>query len=1076
MDQSSLPFNETITNYNLEPVVQQSQDLLQEFAASPYFTEQMQLTFGEEVQATPLREIWADGDLGTLPEIEVLPASEINGANGAFARETNTIYLSQELLNEGNSETITSVFLEEYGHYVDSLITSSDALGDEGRIFASLVQEDQLSEQNLASLKKEDDSTTLEIDGKTVAVEQAQFTVTNASDSGSGSLREAINQANNNSGADTINFVAGLSGNPIELGLPLDITDDLTINGLGADELILDGQFNSRVFTVGDEASDDVTISGVTIRNGFAPAGGGIFNNGNLTLISSHVHSNVADTGSPGGGISNSGTLEVVNSTVSNNESLDRSGGGIYNSAIGDGDGAITVANSTIANNTSLMGGSGIHGDDGGIVRVFQSTIAGNSSSDEDGGGIVNGGDLFLANSIIADHAQNDVVNDGSVNTVSSTLTLVSDNSLSGDQIINQSPILGFLDDHGGPTPTISLIEFSPAVDRNVQIPNDVNDLDGDGNTDENLPYDQRGQGFDRVVDNRIDLGAVEIQEPVNDPPEVNNPISDQNATEDQSFQFQVPDDTFSDPDDEFLIFSANLDDGSDLPEWLNFNTNDLTFSGTPGEDDDGTLNIQVTATDSEGLTASTSFTLNVEEVNDAPVFEQAPFTFDLDLDQAQEFSKTVTATDPEQDDLTFDITSGNDPDGNGKNAFAIDNNGTIGTITVTDAQELQGQDVFNLTLQASDGDLATTAEATINVSSETQNDFNSDGNPDLLWHNPSSGEVQVWFMDGTTKQDTAEIGLVSNSNWNLVATEDFNRDRQTDLVWRNGNTGQNAVWFMDDTERTGVAQLPPTENQNWNLVASGDFNRDSQSDLVWRNSNTGENAVWLMDDTTRIGVSQLDRTSNLNWNLIGTEDFNGDEQDDLLWYNSNTGQNAVWFMDGTSRTGVSQLDRTNNLEWNLVGTQDLNQDNQGDLLWRNESTGENAVWFMDGTERVSASQIEPFNLNWNAVPTNDNSLEETTSNLIEAATLDTSQLSGGEEDEELFLGSNNQANGSDGDELLRGSEEVVASDDLAVTQEGSDTIISLGANSNLVEEDNPLAELEGISPDQLTEEDVTLA
>ncbi len=117
----------------------------------------------------------------------------------------------------------------------------------------------------------------------------AIFTVTNSDDSGSGSLRQAILEANATPSADTIDFDAGLNGQTITLTSgELQITDDLTINGLGADELTVSGNNASRVFNVFDGDFDnliDVVIDGLTISDAnFSSDGGGIANSENLTL------------------------------------------------------------------------------------------------------------------------------------------------------------------------------------------------------------------------------------------------------------------------------------------------------------------------------------------------------------------------------------------------------------------------------------------------------------------------------------------------------------------------------------------------------------------------------------------------------------------------------------------------------------------------------------------------------------------------------------------------------------------------------------------------------------------------
>jgi len=97
-------------------------------------------------------------------------------------------------------------------------------------------------------------------------------------------------------------------------------------------------------------------------------------------------------------------------------------------------------------------------------------------------------------------------------------------------------------------------------------------------------------------------------------------PIADQQTNEDAPFSFTVPANTFTDIDNgDTLIYSATLADGATLPGWLTFDAASGTFSGIPSNGDVGNLNVQVTVTDTGGLSASSAFNLNVVNVNDTP-------------------------------------------------------------------------------------------------------------------------------------------------------------------------------------------------------------------------------------------------------------------------------------------------------------------------------------------------------------------------------------------------------------------------------------------------------------------------
>ncbi|MCU0544407.1 MAG: alpha/beta fold hydrolase [Oscillatoriaceae cyanobacterium Prado104] len=153
---------------------------LSKFAAGSDFASKMNLAFGENWDAAgakALAEGWFNGDFSAIPSVKVVSSAEIGGANGAFAAATDTIYLSKEFLtqNEANPAAVADVLLEEIGHSVDSLLNVTDSPGDEGAIFAAVVQGKELSQGEIQGLKSEDDRATTTIDGKVIEIEEQQL-------------------------------------------------------------------------------------------------------------------------------------------------------------------------------------------------------------------------------------------------------------------------------------------------------------------------------------------------------------------------------------------------------------------------------------------------------------------------------------------------------------------------------------------------------------------------------------------------------------------------------------------------------------------------------------------------------------------------------------------------------------------------------------------------------------------------------------------------------------------------------------------------------------------------------------
>jgi PA14 domain/Bacterial pre-peptidase C-terminal domain len=149
---------------------------LQTFAADPHFDPKMSLAFGEDWNreaGVRLRQDWLAGNVSDMPEVQILPGDILTNANGAYSRETNTIYLSRQFLTENahNPGAIADVLLEEYGHAIDATINTHDAAGDEGDIFASVVRGKTLSPGELLELKAEDDSGTIFLNGQSIPIE-----------------------------------------------------------------------------------------------------------------------------------------------------------------------------------------------------------------------------------------------------------------------------------------------------------------------------------------------------------------------------------------------------------------------------------------------------------------------------------------------------------------------------------------------------------------------------------------------------------------------------------------------------------------------------------------------------------------------------------------------------------------------------------------------------------------------------------------------------------------------------------------------------------------------------------------
>lgn len=127
--------------------------------------------------------------------------------------------------------------------------------------------------------------------------------------------------------------------------------------------------------------------------------------------------------------------------------------------------------------------------------------------------------------------------------------------------------------------------------------------------------HDREGPATDAILARHFDLGGSAFSAA----PVVVAPNPDQDLLEDVDYSFFVPASTFNDPEHETLSYRATQAGGAALPAWLAFDPQTLHFSGRPGNDDVGSYNIAVTATDPSGSSVADSFRLTVNNVNDAP-------------------------------------------------------------------------------------------------------------------------------------------------------------------------------------------------------------------------------------------------------------------------------------------------------------------------------------------------------------------------------------------------------------------------------------------------------------------------
>ena len=189
-----------------------------------------------------------------------------------------------------------------------------------------------------------------------------------------------------------------------------------------------------------------------------------------------------------------------------------------------------------------------------------------------------------------------------------------------------------------------------------------------------------------------------------------------------------------------------------------------------------------------------------------------------------------------------------------------------------------------------------------------TAGDFNGDGASDVLLQNSTTGQAEILFLNTNAGEAIGTVDSVSTvaspgTGWNAISSGDFNGDGKSDILWQNSTTGNPEVYLMNGgTVATAGAALTP--GANFKAIGSGDFNNDGKSDILFLNTTDGSAQIWTMNGTTETGspiniAAPTAITPGDNFVLKGAEDINGDGFSDLLFTDSQNNVKAVELTTG---------------------------------------------------------------------------------------------------------------------------------------------------------------------------------
>jgi hypothetical protein len=246
--------------------------------------------------------------------------------------------------------------------------------------------------------------------------------------------------------------------------------------------------------------------------------------------------------------------------------------------------------------------------------------------------------------------------------------------------------------------------------------------------------------------------------------------------------------------------------------------------------------------------------------------------------------------------------------------------------------------------------------------------DLNGDGKPDILFQHATTRMLYAWWLrDGSFVGDTyLNPGVAPSVNDLIVSKDDFNLDGQMDLLWQNQVTGLVTIWLMQGPRRTSAVSV--MSSPDWRIVGTPDLNSDGYPDVVWQRYADGALYYYLLALQGSAPNQQLAITgagpilnaggqpsvSGPDWRVVAVGDLNGDQRPDLV-FQKTTGLRDVraWYLGGPN--GISVINAgilllADARGWRVRMLSDMNSDGFLDIVWQNQDLAIPLYqWLLDG-------------------------------------------------------------------------------------------------------------------------------
>jgi hypothetical protein len=163
--------------------------------------------------------------------------------------------------------------------------------------------------------------------------------------------------------------------------------------------------------------------------------------------------------------------------------------------------------------------------------------------------------------------------------------------------------------------------------------------------------------------------------------------------------------------------------------------------------------------------------------------------------------------------------------------------------------------------------------------------DFTGRGTSDILWYDPTTGNVDEWLIANGKWAGSIDLGSHPGGGWQIAGVGDFGGNGIEDVLWFNAGTGQTDIWELSNGEWSASIS-PGTHPLGYDVAAVGNFTGTGTDGILWYNPSTGDVDEWQLSNGKWSASVDLGIHPG-GYQIAGAGDFTGNGTTDIVWHSA---------------------------------------------------------------------------------------------------------------------------------------------------------------------------------------------